>query len=289
MASIPSELIAGCLRQLSLGHVSIAAGVSRKWRAAADEAVRAPCFSSLSLDGDLEPEDCGGFLSRLLSVQELDLSQCSGIGPELLVALQSTPFWSNLSLLKFGRTTAATSPHLGTAVSLCTQLRGLSVRGCAVGCDSLTQIAFACSSLQALDISDTLCADEGVRMVALMCNLKELSIKGCHVTAAAFRDLALGATTLEFLDMAYCSGATDSAMEAIYSSCVSLKTLVLSKCQNLSFLSVTRAAALPQLECLTAAGIVSRHGAAGSENNILLALSHCSTLCSLDVSSLPPT
>lgn len=163
----------------------------------------------------------------------------------------------------------------------------LGLSGCSINDALLWRMAATCNNLQAVDLSQTACGDEGVGLLSLHCDLRELSLRACEISDDALHSLSLGALSLRVLDIGWCKQVTDKGVARLrFLTC--LKTVTLSKCARVTFGGLRSVCALPSLQDLSAAGL---HGLPGTpeEMEAFRLLGTSTKMRTLDVSvPMPP-
>ncbi len=152
-----------------------------------------------------------GELSKLVTLQQLDLRECVLNNAQLTAAVQ--PLAKLKALRLSGKGAATTVDDEGLAVlANCPDLRVLSADELWFSEDGLKKLS-GCKNLSELYIAQTLIEDAAMPTVATFKQLKKLRLAKTQVSVTGLK--ALAGLKLEDLDLSECSQINDGAMEAV--------------------------------------------------------------------------
>lgn len=194
--------------------------------------------------------------SKLLVLQQLDLSQCTQVNDEALSFISES----------------------------CPALHMLSVAGCEAISDlGITKVAEGCRALHnlVLDRCPSV-SDKGVEAVARHCKLTKLNLRNCDVTNRTVFVLSRNCQGLISLDLSFCEGIDDAALRQLPVGFPLLRSLFLEEIPNLSATALAALGGCHKLEELKLAYC------AGTDDSVLAQLGQgCPMLRSVDLSNCP--
>uniref|UniRef100_UPI00358FA3C0 uncharacterized protein n=1 Tax=Myxine glutinosa TaxID=7769 RepID=UPI00358FA3C0 len=195
---------------------------------------------------------------RHLSIRHLDMSGCSGLSDDGLLAVAL--HCPGLLHLYLRRCTNLSDAGLSSVARHCPALRELSLCDCPVITDvGLREVALGLGpSLRYLSLAHcSRLSDAGLRYLARHCpGLRYLNARGLPgLTDQGLEFLGRGCPRLRSLDVGRCSLVTDAGLEAIAKGCSGLKRLSMRDCCGVTG-SGLRSVAMhcPELQLLSVQG-----------------------------------
>ncbi|KAF7817939.1 F-box/LRR-repeat protein 3 isoform X1 [Senna tora] len=168
--------------------------------------------------------------SNCLLLEELDLTECSGINDRALKYLSRC---SELLTLKLGLCTNISD--IGLAYIACNfpKMMELDLYRCAcIGDDGLAALASGCKKLIKLNVSYcNRITDRGMENISYLGELSDLEMRGLvNITSMGIKNVAVNCKRLADLDMKHCERVDDSGFWAIAFYSQNLRQINVSYC-----------------------------------------------------------